>query len=194
MNIGIDVDGVLLDFEERFRYKAEIFDYLEKKNNKVKDKESYIIEEKYNWSEYDWNIFANKYLIKLSKDSNIIPGVKEVINLLKIDGHKLFIISARGTEFEDMITIVSEKFEKENLKFDKYYWKTKNKLEIIQKEKINIMIDDNPNTCEKLSSNNIKTIYFRNAYGKKLEESQYLKEVKNWGEIYRYIQEITNNK
>ena len=194
MNIGIDVDGVLLDFEERFRYKAEIFDYLEKKNNKVKDKESYIIEEKYNWSKYDWNIFANKYLIKLSKDSNIIPGVKEVINLLKIDGHKLFIISARGTEFEDMITIVSEKFEKENLKFDKYYWKTKNKLEIIQKEKINIMIDDNPNTCEKLSSNNIKTIYFRNAYGKKLEESQYLKEVKNWGEIYRYIQEITNNK
>lgn len=194
MNIGIDVDGVLLDFEERFRYKAEIFDYLEKKNNEVKDKESYIIEEKYNWSKYDWNIFANKYLIKLSKDSNIIPGVKEVINLLKIDGHKLFIISARGTEFEDMITIVSEKFEKENLKFDKYYWKTKNKLEIIQKEKINIMIDDNPNTCEKLSSNNIKTIYFRNAYGKKLEESQYLKEVKNWGEIYRYIQEITNNK
>ena len=194
MNIGIDVDGVLLDFEERFRYKAEIFDYLEKKNNKVKDKESYIIEEKYNWSEYDWNTFANKYLIELSKDSNIMPGVREVINLLKIDGHKLFIISARGTEFEDMITIVSEKFEKENLKFDKYYWKTKNKLEIIQKEKINIMIDDNPNTCEKLSSNNIKTIYFRNAYGKKLEESQYLKEVKNWGEIYRYIQEITNNK
>lgn len=194
MNIGIDVDGVLLDFEERFRYKAEIFDYLEKKNNKVKDKESYIIEEKYNWSEYDWNIFANKYLINLSKDSNIIPGVKEVINLLKIDGHKLFIISARGTEFEDMITIVSEKFEKENLKFDKYYWKTKNKLEIIQKEKIDIMIDDNPNICKRLSSDNVKTIYFRNAYGKKLEESQYLKEVKNWGEIYRYIQEITNNK
>ena len=194
MNIGIDVDGVLIDFEERFRYKAEIFDYLEKKNNEVKDKESYIIEEKYNWSEYDWNMFANKYLIELSKDSNIMPGVREVINLLKIDGHKLFIISARGTEFEDMITIVSEKFEKENLKFDKYYWKTKNKLEIIQKEKINIMIDDNPNACEKLSSNNIKTIYFRNAYGKKLEESQYLKEVKNWGEIYRYIQEITNNK
>lgn len=194
MNIGIDVDGVLLDFEERFRYKAEIFDYLEKKNNKVKDKESYIIEEKYNWSEYDWNIFANKYLIKLSKDSNIIPGVKEVINLLKIDGHKLFIISARGTEFEDMITIVSEKFEKENLKFDKYYWKTKNKLEIIQKEKIDIMIDDNPNICKRLSNDNVKTIYFRNAYGKKLEENQYLKEVKNWGEIYRYIQEITNNK
>lgn len=194
MNIGIDVDGVLIDFEERFRYKAEIFDYLEKKNSEIKDKENYIIEKKYNWSEYDWNIFANKYLIELTKESNIIPGVKEVINLLKEYGHKLFIISARGTEFEDMITIVNEKFEKENLKFDKYYWKTKNKLEIIQKEKINIMIDDNPNTCEKLSNNNIKTIYFRNAYNKKIEESRYLTEVKNWGEIYRYIHGMTNNK
>ena len=53
MNIGIDVDGVLIDFEERFRYKAEIFDYLERKNKKIKDKESYILEEKYNWSEND---------------------------------------------------------------------------------------------------------------------------------------------
>lgn len=192
MNIGIDVDGVLIDFEERFRYKAEIFDYLERKNKKIKDKESYILEEKYNWSENDWNTFANKYLIELTKDSNIIPGVREITNLLKIDGHKLFIISARGTESEDMITIVSEKFKRENLKFDKCYWKIKNKLEIIQEEKIDVMIDDNPNICQKLSNNNIKTIYFRNVYGKKVEESQYLKEVKNWGEIYRYIQEITN--
>ena len=192
MNIGINVDGVLIDFEERFRYKAEIFDYLERKNKKIKDKESYILEEKYNWSENDWNTFANKYLIELTKDSNIIPGVREITNLLKIDGHKLFIISARGTESEDMITIVSEKFKRENLKFDKCYWKIKNKLEIIQEEKIDVMIDDNPNICQKLSNNNIKTIYFRNVYGKKVEESQYLKEVKNWGEIYRYIQEITN--
>ena len=192
MNIGIDVDGVLIDFEEIFRYKAEIFDYLERKNKKIKDKESYILEEKYNWSENDWNTFANKYLIELTKDSNIIPGVREITNLLKIDGHKLFIISARGTESEDMITIVSEKFKRENLKFDKCYWKIKNKLEIIQEEKIDVMIDDNPNICQKLSNNNIKTIYFRNVYGKKVEESQYLKEVKNWGEIYRYIQEITN--
>ena len=131
-------------------------------------------------------------MIELTKDSNIIPGVREITNLLKIDGHKLFIISARGTESEDMITIVSEKFKRENLKFDKCYWKIKNKLEIIQEEKIDVMIDDNPNICQKLSNNNIKTIYFRNVYGKKVEESQYLKEVKNWGEIYRYIQEITN--
>lgn len=43
MNIGIDVDGVLIDFEERFRYKAEVFDYIERNNNEIKNKESYLI-------------------------------------------------------------------------------------------------------------------------------------------------------
>lgn len=193
MNIGIDVDGVLIDFEERFRYKAEVFDYIERNNNEIKNKESYIIEEKYNWSENDWKIFADKYLIELTKESNIIPGAREIISLLKNDGHKLFIISARGIEFEDMITIVNKKLEKENLYFDKYYWKIKNKLKVIQDEKINIMIDDNPNTCQKLSNNNITTIYFRNVYGKELKENKYLKEVKNWGEVYRYIKDSTKS-
>lgn len=191
MNIGIDVDGVLIDFEERFRYKAEIFDYIERKNNEIKNKESYIIEEKYNWNENDWKTFADKYLIELTEESNIIPGAKEIISLLKNDGHKLFIISARGTECQEMITIVNKKLEKENLYFDKYYWKIENKLKVIQDEKVDIMIDDNPNTCQRLSNNNIRTIYFRNVYEKKLEENKYLKEVKNWGEVYRYIKDIT---
>lgn len=192
MNIGIDVDGVLIDFEERFRCKADIFDYLERKNNKINNKYSYIIEEKYNWSEKDWDTFAEKYLIQLTKESNLIPGAKEIINLLKKDKHKLFIVSARGIEFEDMINIVKEKFEKEKISFDKYYWKIKNKLEIIKTEKIDIMIDDNPNTCQMLSENNFKTIYLRNIYGKELKENTNLKEAKNWGEIYRYIQELNN--
>ena len=54
MNIGIDVDGVLIDFEERFRYKAEMFDFLERNNVEIKDKNSYVIEEKYNWDGNDW--------------------------------------------------------------------------------------------------------------------------------------------
>ena len=45
MNIGIDVDGVLIDFEERFRYKAEMFDFLERNNVEIKDKNSYVIDD-----------------------------------------------------------------------------------------------------------------------------------------------------
>jgi len=38
-------------------------------------------------------------------------------------GHKLIIISTRGTETNEMIDIVINKFKEENLEFDKYFWK-----------------------------------------------------------------------
>ena len=47
---------------------------------------------------------------------------------------------------------------------------------------------------KKLSENGIKTIYFRNKEMKKLEQNEYLKEVSNWGEIYRYIENSGNNE
>lgn len=65
---------------------------------------------------------------------------------------------------EEMKDIAIEKFKKESLSFNKYYWKQDDKLE-----------------------NGIKTIYFRDKEMKKLEQNEYLKEVSNWGEIYRII-------
>ena len=52
------------------------------------------------------------------------------------------------------------------------------------------MIDYSYDVCKKLSENGIRTIYFRDKEMKKLEQNEYLKEVSNLGEIYRYIKEI----
>ena len=49
------------------------------------------------------------------------------------------------------------------------------------------MIDDKPTTCQTMAENQIKTLYFRGIRGWNLEENEYLKEVSNWGEVYRYI-------
>ena len=51
------------------------------------------------------------------------------------------------------------------------------------------MIDDDWRIIEKLSTNNIKTLYFRDTNLKKLEENKFVKEVNNWGDICRYISE-----
>ena len=49
------------------------------------------------------------------------------------------------------------------------------------------MIDDRAKICKTISENDIRTLYFRDAGREKLEENKYLKEVNNWGEVYRYI-------
>lgn len=88
---------------------------------------------------------------------------------------------------EEMKDVALEKFKQENLVFNKYYWKQDDKLDVAKKENIDFMIDDSYDVCKKLSSNGVKTIYFRNKEMKQLEQNQYLTEVINWGEIYRYI-------
>lgn len=190
MKIGIDIDGVLIDFEERLRCRAEIYDYIERKNIELKENDNYWVQDKYEWSEEEWNFFQKEYLIELTKESRIKAGAKEILDLLQKDGNELVVISARGIEFPEMITLVEEKIKDANIKFDKYYWKALDKLEICKNEKIDIMIDDNPNTCEKLSKNSIRTLYFRSIYGKQLLQNDYLKEIHNWGNVYRYIKNI----
>ena len=44
---------------------------------------------------------------------------------------------------------------------------------------------------KRLADNEVKTLYFRDTNLMKLEENEYIKEVNNWGEIYRHIKEIS---
>ena len=107
--------------------------------------------------------------------------------MLQKEENELIIISARGGVIEAMKDIAIEKFNEEGISFNKYYWKQDDKLEAAKNEKIDVMIDDSYDVCKKLSSNGIKTIYFRDKDMKVLEQNENLKEVSNWGEIYRYI-------
>ena len=49
------------------------------------------------------------------------------------------------------------------------------------------MIDDDWKIIKKLADNQVKTLCFRDTNLMKLEENDYIKEVNNWGDIYRYI-------
>ena len=57
MKIGVDIDGVLIDFEERLRYRAAIFDYTERKNTLLKSNDYYWVQDEYEWSPDEWDIF-----------------------------------------------------------------------------------------------------------------------------------------
>ena len=122
-----------------------------------------------------------------------MPGAKDVINMLLKEGNELIVISARGGMVEEMKDVAIEKFKEERISFNKCYWKQDDKLEVAQKENIDFMIDDSYDVCKKLSENGIKTIYFRDKEMKKLKQNEYLKEVSNWGEIYRIIKGMEEN-
>lgn len=150
----------------------------------------HYLRNRYDWTEEERMNFVNKYFLKLSRQTPLIPGAKDVIDMLQKEGNELIVISARGGMIEEMKDVAIEKFKEEGISFNTYYWKQDDKLEVAQKENIDFMIDDSYDVCKKLSSNGIRTIYFRDKEMKNLEQNEYLREFSNWGEIYRYIKEL----
>lgn len=192
MKIGIDIDGVILDYERVLKTYGDLYDFIELKKNGIINRNEHYLRNRYDWTEEERMNFVNKYFLKLSKKAPLIPGAKDVIDMLQEEGNELIVISARGGMIEEMKDVAMEKFKEEKILFNTYYWKQDDKLEVAQKENIDFMIDDSYDVCKKLSENGIRTIYFRDKEMKKLEQNEYLKEVSNWGEIYRYIKEMEN--
>ena len=190
MKIGIDIDGVILDYERVLKTYGDLYDFIELNKDGIINRNEHYLRNRYDWTEEERMKFVNEYFLKLSKKTPLIPGAKDVIDMLHKENNELIVISARGGMVEEMKDVAIDKFNEEGLSFDKYYWKQDDKLEVAQQENIDFMIDDSYDVCKKLSENRIKTIYFRDKEMKKLEQNEYVKEVSNWGEIYRYIKEM----
>lgn len=189
MKIGIDLDGVVIDSETTFRTYEEIFDIEILKGNNLIDREEQKFQGRYNWSKEQEQEFINNYFLRVSRESNLMSGFIAVYNLLKSKGFEFVVITARGGHVKEMKDDAERILNENGITFDKYYWQVENKLEVCQKENIDIMIDDDYKIIEQISSNKIKTLYFRDTNLKKLEENEYIKEVNNWGDIYRIISE-----
>lgn len=187
MKIGIDLDGVVIDSVTTFRTYEEIFDIDTLKGNNLINKKEPKFQLRHNWTEDQENEFIKEYFLKVSKESNLMSGFIVVYNLLKKQGHEFVVITARGGFIEEMKDDAIRLLEENNIKFNKYYWNITDKLEVCQKEKVDIMIEDDWRIVKKLSENQVKTLYFRDTNLMELEENEYLTEVNNWGEIYRYI-------
>lgn len=187
MKIGIDLDGVVIDSETTFRTYEEIFDIDTLKGNNLINREEPKFQARYNWTEEQQKDFIKKYFLTVSKESNLMSGFIGVYNLLKKQGHEFIVITARGGFVEEMKEDAIRLLEENNISFNKYYWKIEDKLEVCKNENVDIMIDDDWKIIKKLADNHVKTLYFRDTNLVKLEENEYIKEVNNWGDIYRTI-------
>lgn len=185
MKIGIDLDGVVFNTEMLWTVYAELYDTLELKRNSIVNPDEARVQEIYNWTKEEERKYFDKYVY--IKEFDLVPGAKEVLNLLHKDRLELIVITARGKTNPKQKEWAMKKLEKEGIIFDKYYFCQTEKVDVCIKEKIDIMIDDNYYICKKMSEKGIKTLYFHSMNRKHINDDENIHEVCNWGEIYRYI-------
>ncbi len=183
MNIGIDLDGVLFDTENWFRTYATFYNAEHFKCKEV-DREELYFQKRYLWSKEQESEFYEDCYRQIEREAPLMPYAKMVIDKLKNQGHKLYIITRRGHSFSDEIPITETRFKEEGLVFDGYYFGTENKAEICKNLKIDLMIDDLYENIESVSLAGIKCLYFRDLVLKRFEDNALVHEVRNWAEIY----------
>lgn len=85
MKIGIDLDGVIFDTEKEFKTYAEIYDFVDLKQNKRLDNMEFRFQDRFDWSQDEEKGFFKRYHKQIIQEANYLPGAKRVLKMLKQD-------------------------------------------------------------------------------------------------------------
>ena len=197
MKIGIDIDDTISDSIERWIYYADKFE--EENPNVVKEKITKFqlqnshnyLEEFYKWDERDKEIFFNKYSNSMLKTVKIKENASSVINKLKEEGHKIYIVTSRFKirDNSDAENITINWLKNYGVQYDKIYFNASNtKLQICNEESIKLFIDDNYEVCKTMINNDIKALKMNSKYNNINDDT--IPRVNNWKEVYNKIQQM----
>ena len=194
MKIGIDIDNTLTEVHDELNKAA--FDYAISLGKEIENSDIPMEEIENNGDTYkkkfQFSYEELKYFLKdiqenITNNASPRENVKEVIDKLKEKGHEIYIITARDSEFhDDPYKLSKDWLDKNKIYYDKLIVNARKKSSVCKLEKIDLLIDDQLNNCLDVSNVGIQAIMITD---KKYEYNQII-QLKEWNEIYNYINEM----
>lgn len=191
MNIGIDIDNTITEVQNELNKAA--YDYAIKLGKNIENADNSLEVIKNNGDTYKKNFQFSydelKYFLKniqekITNKAKPRDNAVEVINGLKREGHKIFIITARDREFHDNPYLLSKNWLNENnIEYDKIIVNAREKGTVCKNENIDLFIDDQLNNCVDVEKEGIQTIRI-SADDKKYTN---IVSLKDWKEIYKFV-------
>lgn len=190
MRIGIDIDGVLTNWEQFMLDYATKYCYennLEIKLNPNEYDEIKVLNITTEQTEKFWNLYLGNYI----KKTPIRVFAKDIIDKLKHEGNKIYIITTRdeyglSKELYGKMEELTKQWLKDNeIEYDKIFFTKGSKMQTIIEQNIDIMIDDAPENIEELSSK-ILILCYNAQYNANIEGNNIIR-VFSWYDIYEKI-------
>lgn len=198
MNIGIDIDDTISEtFEALLPYsqKYTIEDLNRKSNININGNYTnhLYIENANGWNDIETQNFWKKYYGDVLKEVNIKKFASEVINKLKKNGNKIYLITARW-DIPNISTkqITENWLIKNNVMYDKLFMNASDKLQLVKENNIDLFIDDSYKNCKKVSENANTKVYMMTSMVNKDLEDKTIKRVFSWPEIDDLISKEEN--
>lgn len=175
MRIGIDLDDTICRTTEMVHEKMD--EYSIKTNRDVLEVMS---------NELIREEFFDKYLPEIYKNVVIKHDVKDVIRRLRNKGNKIFIITGRKRMKLANVMEITDKWLSDNgIEFDGIYTSAygESKADVCKREKIDLMVDDNPYNYKSIVGAGGKCLLFDDREKYDLRENY----VTSWLEAEDYI-------
>lgn len=189
MNIGIDIDNVLSNFDDELLKEFLEHDKKLRNSGIINEKADNITKGMFDWSREEIDDFYSNNIERIAVNLNVVDGAKEYVKKLKNHGYKIFIVSGRNNgEYSNPYKMTSEWLEKYGIEYDKLIltnaYEYKEKADICLENNISIMIDDSVKILNEVNNSGIKALLMDTPYNRK---SNSLTRVHNWKEIYNFI-------
>lgn len=187
MRIGIDLDDTITKTDEILFKYAKIYNEEEKILFNI-NREEWNLTKAFGWNEENIKEFFSKYLKSIYEEAEIKENAKEKINVLKDDGNKIIIITARDTKsLKEVHEVCKDWLINNKINVDKIVVDGEDKAQKCLENKIDIFIDDNICNCENVYNNlKIPVLLMNSRYNKDYQNPK-IKRVYNWNEIYNEI-------
>lgn len=195
MNIGVDIDNVISNFNEVL-LKEFIAHDKELRNAGIVNKNAYITRGMFDWTKEEFDDFYYKNIERIAKNLNIIEGADFYIKKLRQDGHKIYIITGRDNgEYSNPFEMTLNWLKKYKIEYDEIFF-TNNfsddeKANACLKNNVKIMIDDSKKNSYAVAKAGITALLMDTEYNRDAKD---LIRVHNWKEIYEYISNYKEEK
>ena len=194
MNIGIDIDNTITEVQNKlnkaaYDYAIKLGKNIENADNPLEDiknnKDTY--KKKFQFSYDELKYFLKNIQEEITNKATPRENAVEVINRLKKEGHKIYIITARDSEFHDNPYLLSKNWlYKNNIEYDQIIVNAREKGIVCKNENIDLFIDDQLNNCLDALKEGIKVIRISN----EICNNKDIVDLNSWTQIYKYIGEL----
>ena len=186
MNIGIDVDGTMIDISSYMLKRGEKYFHRAASNPAAFD-----VDEMFSCTRKERNRFWARYLLYYCIKSPILDGAAKTIQRLREDGHQIYIITSRvfttrtdllGAMFRAMLV---RWLKRKGVVYDGIVFCEDNgeaKSKQCQKLKIDVMLDDKPDNVVTIAKNH-SVIVCPMPWNKELANQGFVR-AENWEKIY----------
>ncbi len=199
MNIGIDIDDTISNTHDILFSYAEKYT-IDELNKKIKGPENKMISANgdcqrfHGWTDKETANFWDEWFETVIKEVTPKKFAKEVIEKLRNEGHKIYIITARYHMDTCNVEQITKNWLKDNeIEYDEIIFNAEDKVNALKNNNIDLFIDDKAENCKLSSEAGIKT-YIMNS----VENQEYIipdvKRVYTWVHVEQEIEKDLGGK